>query len=355
MRLTLAWIAATLALALPLSAQPGSRPAGSHYLGRAFEFRQVAEGVYLVVGTGALSAESNTVVVVNQRDVLIVDSETSPAAAWALLMELKSITSKPVRRLVVTHFHYDHAHGIQSFPPDVEVIGTEYTRRMVAEGASLSHPTAAGNRAFSAAQVANLSKALDTASTPASRRDLERRRAVWQEYQASIATITPVAPNVAITGRLTLTEGNREIVIFHPGPAHTAGDLVVWLPRERVLAVGDLVQPSVPYLGDGYFLEWAAVLDSLRSLNPAVVLPGHGDALTDLSALETLRDYLRDVWTQSVVLKAAGVSAEEAAGRLDLGKYDRAYPRPPGWTDEIVARRRVGAVRRVYQLVDGAK
>jgi len=330
-------------------------PPGARYSGKAFDFRKVADGVYLAAGTGNLSAESNAVIVVNEHDVLVVDGETSPAAGWALIRELKSITTKPVRYLVISHFHYDHAHGIQSFPKGIEIIGTEYTRRMLAEGKSLSHSTAAGNRAFSAAQIANLTKALDTATTPASRKDIEKRRTVWQEYLASIATITPVPPNVTVTDRMTLTRGGRDIVIFHPGPAHTAGDLVVWLPKERILVTGDMLQPNLPYMGDGFLPQWADALDSLKALGPAVILPGHGDPMTDLAMVDHLRDFLRDIWSQSVALKQQGVPFDEAARRLDLAKYDPYYPRFPGWTDEMVARRRAGTVKRIYDLVDGAR
>ena len=332
-----------------------AQPPGARYQGRAFDFKRIAEGVFLAVGTGNLSAESNAVIVVNDNDVLVVDGETSPAAGWALMKELRSITTKPVRYLVITHFHYDHAHGTQSFPAGIEIIGTEFTRRMLAEGKSLSHPTAAGNRTFAAAQITNLAKVLDTASTPASRKDIEKRRMVWQEYVASIATITPVPPNVTVTDRMTLTRGGREIVIFHPGPAHTAGDLVVWLPKERILATGDMLQPNLPYLGDGFIQQWATALDSLKALAPAVILPGHGDPITDLAVVDHLRDYLRDLWTQSVALKQEGLAFAEAAKRLDLTKYDAYYPRFPGWTDEMVARRRAGAVKRIYDLVDGVK
>jgi cyclase len=339
-----------------MAAQSGrsdQAPPGARYLGKAFEFRMIAEGVYFAVGTGAMSAESNAVIVVNDRDALIVDAETSPAAAWALLRELKTVTAKPVRYLVLTHFHYDHAHGTQSFPPGVEIIGTEFTRRMMAEGKSMSHPTAVGNRSFSAAQIGALTAALDTAS--ASRHDIERRRQVWREYLASIATLAPVPPNVAINGRMTLTRGGRDIVIFHPGPAHTAGDLIVWLPKERILVTGDMLQPGLPYLGDGFILDWANALDSLKALGPAVVLPGHGDPITDLAVVDRLRDYLRDLWSQSVALKRQGLDFTEAAKRLDLTKHDAYYPRFPGWTDEMVARRRSGAVKRIYDLVDGAR
>ncbi|MCC7133509.1 MAG: MBL fold metallo-hydrolase, partial [Gemmatimonadales bacterium] len=103
----------TAILATPALSQT-RRPPGAEYQGKAFEFRRAAPGVYLAVGTGVLSAESNAVIIEGDRDLLVVDSETSPAAAWALLRELRAVTPKPVRTLVITHFHYDHAHGTQS-------------------------------------------------------------------------------------------------------------------------------------------------------------------------------------------------------------------------------------------------
>jgi glyoxylase-like metal-dependent hydrolase (beta-lactamase superfamily II) len=287
--------------------------------------------------------------------VVVVDGETSPAAGWALLHELETITPKPVRYLVLTHFHYDHAQGAQAFPPGTEIIGTEFTREMIASGKAVSHPTAAGNRAFSNSQLVSLTKALDTASSAAGRQDIEHRRSVWQEYLESLKTLRPAPPNVTVSHRMTLIRGDREIEIRFPGPAHTAGDLVVWLPKERILVTGDLLQPGLPYMGDGFLSQWADALDSLQALHPAVILPGHGDAITDMAVVDRLRDYLRDVWNQSAELKRQGLSYDEAAKRLDLAKYDAYYPRPPGWTDEIVVRRRAGAVKRVYELLDGAK
>jgi glyoxylase-like metal-dependent hydrolase (beta-lactamase superfamily II) len=354
----IAWLTAGCCVTVPLRAQhrkADQPPPGAKYEGHAFDFRRVADGVYLAVGTGNLSAESNAVIVVNDADVLIVDAETSPAAGWALLRELKTITTKPVRYLVISHFHYDHAHGTQSFPAGIDVIGTDFTRRMLAEGKSVSHPTAAGNRTFSNAQITNLGKALDTASTPAGRKDIEHRRSVWQEYLKSLETLTPVAPNVTVSDRMTLVRGAREIVIMHPGPAHTAGDLVVWLPKEKILATGDMLQPNLPYMGDGFISRWADALDSLKALGPTVILPGHGDAITDMAVVDRLRDYLRDIWSQSAALKQQGLPFDEAAKRLDLSKYDQYYPRSPGWTDEMVVRRRAGTVKRIYDLIDGAK
>ena len=100
----------------------------------------MAEGVYHAVGTGALAVIGNGAVIVNDDDVVIVDDHVSPAAAWVLLEEVKRLTPKPVRYVINTHFHFDHAHGNQIFGAGVDIIGHEFTREMLTGGKSLQMP-----------------------------------------------------------------------------------------------------------------------------------------------------------------------------------------------------------------------
>src|SRR5438445_1761237 len=116
------------------------QPAGTLHTGKAFRFNQVKPGVYHAVGTGAMAVVGNSSVIVNDNDVIIVDDHVSPAAAWVLLEELKDITNKPVRTVINTHFHYDHAHGNQIFDKDVAIIGHEFTREMLTGGKSTQMP-----------------------------------------------------------------------------------------------------------------------------------------------------------------------------------------------------------------------
>ena len=90
-------------------------------------FTEIAPGVYSAMATGGLNLGSNSAVIVNQDDVIVVDSHISPEAGRALLRELKTLTSKPVTMLINTHFHYDHTNGNQSFP-GIAIVGHEYTR-----------------------------------------------------------------------------------------------------------------------------------------------------------------------------------------------------------------------------------
>ncbi len=114
-------VLAALALAANWACQPvqapdtaidkAGPPPGAVWEGEAFTFQQVRDDIYHAVGTGNLTIGCNGSVIINENDVLLVDSHMTPAASWALLKELKSITHKPVRYVVNTHFHFDHAHG----------------------------------------------------------------------------------------------------------------------------------------------------------------------------------------------------------------------------------------------------
>src|SRR5205814_3726416 len=120
--------------------RPPAGTAGTSHQGKAFRFNKVADGVYHAVGTGALAVVGNSSIIVNDDDAIVLDDHVSPAAAWVLLDELKDITNKPVRTVVNTHFHYDHAHGNQVFDKDVAIIGHEFTREMLTGGKSIEMP-----------------------------------------------------------------------------------------------------------------------------------------------------------------------------------------------------------------------
>jgi len=107
------------------------QPAGTSHTGKAFRFNKVKDGIYHAVGTGSLAVVGNSSFIVNDNDVIVVDDHVSPAAAWVLLEEIKEVTNKPVTTVINTHFHFDHAHGNQIFEPNVQIIGHEFTRRML--------------------------------------------------------------------------------------------------------------------------------------------------------------------------------------------------------------------------------
>ena len=145
---------------------------------------------------------------------------------------------------------------------------------------------------------------------------------------ASQKELKPTPPNVTLTTQMTLYRGNREIQIRYLGRGHTAGDVVVYLPNEKVVMTGDFLTSGLSNMSDSYPDEWAASLDALKKLDFDTVMPGHGEAFTDKAKIDYFQAYLRDVWTEVSRLKKQGVSAEEAAKRADLTKHKDHFPIP---------------------------
>src|SRR6185295_3117478 len=130
-----------------------------------------------------------------------------------LLDDMRSVTGgKPLKYVVDTHFHYDHAHGNQVIPPSASIIGSEFTREMLASGASKTSPTWRFG-APQPTQIAALKAQLDTAKAPADRAALERRIRIQEAYAQAISALTPVPPSITLDHRMTLQLGSREVRI----------------------------------------------------------------------------------------------------------------------------------------------
>jgi len=315
-------------------------------------FTEIAEDVWHVVGTGTVFTMSNAMVLVGARDVLVVDSHVTPAAAEALLASLSVITDKPVRYLVNSHYHFDHAHGNQAFPESVEIIGHRFTRAKLAGefGNVLEENTF---RSFSdgvPTLVANLERQVAEESDPTRKAALQERHRVQRDYMNSIGDVVPTPPNITLETEMTLFQlverGSREIRLLHLGRAHTGGDVVIFLPRERVIFTGDMMLPGLAYMGDGHVDEWPAALEALKALDFDVMLPGHGPPVLSKDVITHFQAYLTDLWQKTTDMHRRGVSAEQAAEQIDMTNHSANYRqiRGPGVDPR--------AIRRIYELLD---
>ncbi|HKE87955.1 MAG TPA: MBL fold metallo-hydrolase [Vicinamibacterales bacterium] len=332
-------------LAFVAVAAQARRPAGTAHTGEAFRFNKVKDGVYHAVGTGALAVVGNSSFIVNDNDVIVVDDHVSPAAAWVLLEEIKKVTSKPVTTVINTHFHFDHAHGNQIFDPAVQIIGHEFTRRMLLAN-SIGMPLYQNYVTGLPTQIETLKKQIGLATDPAAKTKLQTQLQVTENNLASQKELKPTPPNVTLTTQMTLYRGKREIQIRYLGRGHTAGDVVVYLPNEKVVMTGDFLTAALSNMSDSFPNEWADSLDALKKLDFDTVLPGHGEAFTDKAKIDYFQAYLRDVWSEVSKLKQQGVSAEEASKRADLTKHKDHLPiQGPGVP--------LIGVQRIYALLDG--
>jgi len=291
---------------------------GSDFNGPAFIFEEVAEDIYHARGTGNLMVGSNAAVIVNEDDVVVVDSYISPVAAAAMAAELIAITDKPIRYVINTHFHFDHAHGNQVYPAGVQIIGHEFTYEMLANGESVGR---------------SYNRFADwIASVPGG-----------PEGQDGLV---PTAPTMTVSDSMTLHRGDREIRLLFLGRGHTGGDVVVYLPAEKILITGDLLLESVPFMGDAYPTDWVETLDKLKDLDFEIVMPGHGRPFSDRGRIDRLQRLLADVWEKAVDACNRDLSAEQAAAQIDLTDHAPAYP-------EIAGRGApLAVVERVYDLRD---
>jgi len=327
----------------------GRTPAGTGHQGDAFRFNKVAEGVYHVVGTFALEVVGNGAVIVNDDDVVIVDDHVSPAAAWVLLEEVKKLTPEPVRYVINTHFHFDHAHGNQVFSAGVDIIGSEFTRQMLAGGKTLQMPLYKGYLDGLPRQVDTLRGRVAAETDPAAKARLQAQLTSTENNLASQKELKLVPPNLTLKSEMTLFRGSREIQLRFLGRGHTGGDVVVYLPREKVVITGDFLTAGMSNLSDSFPDEWANSLDALKKLDFTTVLPGHGEAYTDKAKIDYYQAYLRDAWAQASQLKQQGVSAEEASKRIDMSAHKDHYPPNTNLSVNVLG------VQRMYELLDGRR
>src|SRR5262245_7032056 len=303
--IAIACIAVLVTLGVAGGQAPGM-PAGTTHNGAAFRFNKVAEGVYHAIGTGALDVVGNSSVIVNDDDVIVVDDHVSPAAAWVLVDEIKTLTNKPVRTVINTHFHYDHAHGNQIFGKEVQIIGHEFTRKMLTGGKSSEMPLYKNYVSGLPNQIANLKQRISAEPDAAAKARLQTQLQRTENNAASQAELRPTPPNVTLRTSMTLYRGNREIQIRFLGRAHTAGDLVVFLPKEKIVMTGDMLTSTLSNMSDAFVNEWVTTLDELKKLDFVTVMPGHGEAFTDKAKIDYFQAYLRDVWTEVSRLKQQG-------------------------------------------------
>ena len=338
---------AILALALaPILAHSQAPAAASPYpvvQGKVYKFEKVAEGVYY--GTGGLGG--NHPVIVNDNDVLLVDDGSTPATARDLLADIKLLTDKPVRTVVNTHFHFDHVDGNSIFGPEVSIIGHEFVRNAILNFNVLQREpylTSMGNHYPEL--VGSLQMQVAAEKDAARKADLIKQLSDAQKILNDMKAIQPAPPNVTYATKMTLHKGSREIQILFLGRGHTGGDTVVYLPKEKIVATGDLMESQVAYMGDAYFDEWIATLGALKKLDFKLDLPGHGHPFSDKELITAFQGYLKDVIAKVADLRKQGVSPDDAAKRVDLTAYQKFFPNITG----------VGAdprgVRRIFAWMD---
>jgi glyoxylase-like metal-dependent hydrolase (beta-lactamase superfamily II) len=238
-------------------------------------FQKVAEGAYCLTAEG----DPNTGVVVGDDGVMIIDARATPVMAQDLVRRLRDVTDKPVKYVLLTHYHAVRVMGASAYKAE-HVIASQGTWDLIKER---------GQQDFESEvqRFPRLFKAVD--SVPG---------LTW--------------PTLTFEGALTLRMGKREVQIRHTGRGHTKGDTVAYLPDCRVLYSGDLVEEgTTPYCGDAYFTHWPQTLERLKGFNAKALVPGRGEALIGAAKAEAAIVATARFLTDLTAVVRAGVEASE--------------------------------------------
>lgn len=306
---------------------------GKPYQGPTYTRSQLAPDVWAFVFGNPLGNEAGvdgtSVVVINDADVLVVDTQWSPRTTRRIVAEIRKLTPKPVRYVVNTHWHGDHWFGNQVYRdayPGVEFIAHPRTRadmqaREIPSLAETWQETLPSSiRAFEE----RLASGIRRDGTPYSSADSARamnQLAALRWAVPAVKEIDPVTPTLLVADSLTLQRGDRTIVIRFLGRGNTSGDLSVWLPREQILVTGDLLVNPVPYSFGSYLSEWMTTLRRLHELPAAVIVPGHGAIQRDWAYVDQFLSLLETTLTGAKEAVARGLDLEGTRAAVDLSAF----------------------------------
>jgi glyoxylase-like metal-dependent hydrolase (beta-lactamase superfamily II) len=257
---------------------------------KSVTFTRLSENAYAYTAEG----DPNTGVVVGDDCVLVIDTQATPKMAEDVLRRIREVTDKPVKYVVLSHYHAVRVLGASAYRPQ-EIIASQATLEMIRERG-----------------------AQDMAS------EIERFPRLFQSVE-SIPGLT--WPTLTFERAMTLWMGALEVQIIHAGRGHTRGDTIVWLPGQRVLFSGDLVEYGVAaYAGDAQLADWPTTLDALRALEPAILVPGRGPALRTPAECEKGIRFTQDFVTQLYEAARAGVAAGKSLGEIYVETRRRMDP-----------------------------
>ncbi len=303
-----------------------------------FELIKVAEGVYAAIRKElpGLTVNANSVFIINDQDVIVVDTTLTPGTAKEELSALRKLTAKPVRYVINTHWHDDHIMGNQVYRdafPGVEFIAHARTREYLPATGLANRKLAMapdGYPGFIAFLRELLAKNKKSNGEPLS----EEERATYasdlkiaERYLAENPGVEIVLPTITLEERLTIYRGHRIIDIRYLGRGHTSGDIVVHLPKEGIVITGDLVIWPVPYVGNpqSHPADWSMTLAKVMALHASTIIPGHGPVLHDDSYLKLMARLFVVIKEQVEAAVHAGESLDQTRKSINLEEFRKAF------------------------------
>jgi glyoxylase-like metal-dependent hydrolase (beta-lactamase superfamily II) len=276
--------------------------------------------------------EGNITVIEQSAGLVVVDAGGSPPSGRAAVGQIRRISRKPVRFLVYTHYHGDHNLGAGAFLaawPDLVIISTEKTRENMT-GPPMAYVEGYAKSYSDMADFAEKAAA-DPKRPDAVRQGWARTAKAGPAMVAGYTSLKVYPPTLTFTDRIDLPDSDAPVEVLFLGRGNTDGDAVVWAPRQRVLAAGDLVVAPIPYAAQTYPGEWIATLRKLEAFDFAYLVPGHGAVQTDRSYIDKVIAALESVRDQVAPLAKADVPLDEVRKRVDLKAVKAGFTGDDPW------------------------
>jgi glyoxylase-like metal-dependent hydrolase (beta-lactamase superfamily II) len=259
-------------------------------------FTKLSDNAYAYTAEG----DPNTGVIIGDDAVMVIDTQATPVMAQDVIRRIRGVTDKPIKYVVLSHYHAVRVLGASAYQPQ-HIIASRDTYDLIVERGEADKASEIGRfpRLFQAVE-----------SVPPGM--------TW--------------PTLTFTGSMSLWLGKLEVQLLQLGRGHTKGDTVAWLPEQKILFSGDLVEfDATPYAGDAYFQDWPKTLDKLAALEPRALVPGRGAALTTPAAvaqgLLSTRGFIADVWSSV----KAGVAAGKDLNAVYKETFAKLQPKYGHW------------------------
>jgi glyoxylase-like metal-dependent hydrolase (beta-lactamase superfamily II) len=301
----------------------------------AMELRQVAPGVYAALQPAERRFDDcNSAVIVTDDGVVVVDTQVDPQGARAVLDAIRATTDLPVRIVINTHWHSDHVQGNQVYRkafPEAEILAHRNTRedivlRGIPEHAEELETLPERLRGAEGQLVDGLRRD----GTPLTQDDRELLKDAiargWTRLER-LEQIEFALPDVTFEGSVTLHLGATELRLLH-FPGHTRGDVVVYLPQQKVLVTGDLLD-DLPFTGHGSPAGLVDTLGRLEELDFEHVIPGHGSVRHGRDHLRLVARLFGSLVAQVEEAVRDGLDPEQTGGRVKLEEFEAALVTDP--------------------------
>jgi cyclase len=295
---------------------------------------RVADGVYAFISAESYNGivSGNSVAVIGDDGVLVVDSGNFPSETHKIIAEIRQLTTLPVRYLVHTHWHRDHTDGDSEYRatfPNVVIISTPYTRKMIADRAikNLEEEIKEGP-----GYADYLRKQAQDGKHSSGKEFTAEEKTYLTGFADSIEAaivefkqVKLILPDETFDQNLDVHLGKREVQLMFLGRGNTGGDAIIYVPDAKVVMAGDLLVYPTPYVFDSYFADWIQTLAKLKALGATTIVPGHGPVEHNNVYLDMVSNLLQSFLSQVEQAVQQNLSLDDTKKKVDVSQLKKQF------------------------------